>query len=97
MAVNRVGSTPWLVAQDWSATRHVTDVGGGNAALLVALLQAHPHLRGTLVELATTAAAAETTLAQAALSEAQRDWSNSSASRSMSRPSCQPAPSTSRS
>lgn len=68
MAGNREWSAPWLTAQDWSATKHVVDVGGGTGALLITLLQAHPHLRGTLVELPATAAAAEQALAEAGLS-----------------------------
>lgn len=68
MAANREWSAPWLVAQDWSGTQHVMDVGGGNGALLAALLQTHPHLRGTVVELPATAAAADATLTTAGLS-----------------------------
>ncbi len=36
---------------DWSEARHVIDVGGGKGALLATLLRAHPHLRGTVVDL----------------------------------------------
>lgn len=43
----------------WGTLRHVVDVGGGNAALLIALLRAHPGLRGTVVDLPGTAARAE--------------------------------------
>ncbi|MER6715258.1 MULTISPECIES: methyltransferase [unclassified Streptomyces] len=39
-------------AYDWSAVRHVLDVGGGNGGLLAAIAQRAPHVRGTLVELA---------------------------------------------
>lgn len=35
---------------DWQSIDHVVDVGGGNGALLVAVLTEHRHLRGTLVE-----------------------------------------------
>jgi O-methyltransferase domain len=42
-------------AVDWREVAHVVDVGGGSGALLAGLLEAHPHLRGTLVELASTA------------------------------------------
>jgi len=59
---------PWPTAQDWSETQHVVDVGGGTATLLIALLQAHPHLQGTLVELPATATAAKQALAEAGLS-----------------------------
>ncbi|MCZ4101223.1 methyltransferase [Streptomyces sp. H39-C1] len=40
---------------DWSAVRHVTDVGGGTGALLAELLETHPDLRATLVDLPATA------------------------------------------
>ncbi|MGH3435358.1 MAG: methyltransferase [Sciscionella sp.] len=40
---------------DWSVAEHVVDVGGGNGALLAAVLQAHPQLRATLVDLPDTA------------------------------------------
>ena len=38
-------------AYDFAACRHVLDVGGGNGALLVGILQAHPTLKGTLFDL----------------------------------------------
>jgi hypothetical protein len=37
-------------AYDWAALGDVVDVGGGDGTLLVALLRAHPALRGTVVE-----------------------------------------------
>jgi 2,7-dihydroxy-5-methyl-1-naphthoate 7-O-methyltransferase len=40
---------------DWRTASHVVDVGGGNGALLLAILELHPHLRGTLVERPGTA------------------------------------------
>ncbi|MEW9527843.1 methyltransferase [Microbispora sp. NPDC049125] len=39
---------------DWSAVRHVVDVGGGTGILLAEVLPANPHLRGTLVDLPET-------------------------------------------
>ncbi|MBM7440427.1 methyltransferase [Streptomyces sp. HB132] len=36
---------------DWSGVRSVVDVGGNSGALLTALLQAHTHLHGTLLDL----------------------------------------------
>ncbi|MGW8395839.1 methyltransferase [Streptomyces lydicus] len=36
---------------DWSTVRTFVDVGGNTGALATALLQAHPHLHGTLVDL----------------------------------------------
>ncbi|MFE6685208.1 methyltransferase [Streptomyces sp. NPDC057743] len=37
-------------AYDWSDVRHVIDVGGGTGALLHEILEAHPHLRGTVAD-----------------------------------------------
>ncbi|MFB6977580.1 methyltransferase [Streptomyces scopuliridis] len=37
-------------AYGWSAVHHVVDVGGGTGALLREILQAHPHLRGTVAD-----------------------------------------------
>jgi SAM-dependent methyltransferase len=68
MAANLGRRVPWLVALDWSASQHVVDVGGGTGALLVALLRAHPHLRGTLVDQPATVAAAKRALAAEELS-----------------------------
>lgn len=39
-----------LQAYDWTGVQHVTDVAGGSGALLTGLLEANPHLRGTLVD-----------------------------------------------
>ncbi|WP_197322282.1 methyltransferase, partial [Saccharomonospora sp. NB11] len=48
---------------DWGSVRRVTDVGGGNGTLLKGLLDAHSHLRGTLVDLPGTVENARATLA----------------------------------
>ncbi|MFC7330999.1 methyltransferase [Marinactinospora rubrisoli] len=36
---------------DFTATRSITDIGGGNGALLAALLDRHPHLTAVLLDL----------------------------------------------
>lgn len=51
-----------LGAFDWGSLGSVVDVGGGDGTLLAALLRAHPHLRGTVVEQPGPAAAARGTL-----------------------------------
>jgi hypothetical protein len=43
---------------DWASIRTVVDVGGGTGMLLKAVLEAHPHLQGTLVDLPRTVARA---------------------------------------
>ena len=57
-----------LSAYDWGSLGHVVDVGGGNGSLLIALLAEHPSLRGTVVELGATAAAASATFEAAGVS-----------------------------
>ncbi|HEX6042039.1 methyltransferase, partial [Longimicrobium sp.] len=50
MAGNTAGVAPLVAGRDFSAARTVVDVGGGRGELLSAVLRAHPHLRGVLVE-----------------------------------------------
>jgi SAM-dependent methyltransferase len=45
---------------DWSRTSHVVDVGGGSGRLIATLLNAHPHLTGTLFDLPHVVNEAET-------------------------------------
>jgi O-methyltransferase domain/Dimerisation domain len=52
---------------DFSAMRHVVDVGGGQGLLLAELLRRHAHLRGTLFERAPVIAAAREPIAAAGL------------------------------
>jgi hypothetical protein len=56
-------------AYDWSALGDVVDVGGGDGTLMIALLRAHPTLRGTVVDLAAPAASAAHALAAAGFSD----------------------------
>ncbi|WP_112243066.1 methyltransferase [Kribbella monticola] len=59
MEIRAVQEAPLLAkALDWSAYEHVVDVGGGTGAQMVGLLEALPHLRGTLVDLPVSAPAA---------------------------------------
>jgi hypothetical protein len=44
-------ATAVAAAYDFSGFRRVVDVGGGNGALLVGILRAHPSLKGTLFDL----------------------------------------------
>jgi 2,7-dihydroxy-5-methyl-1-naphthoate 7-O-methyltransferase len=60
------------VAYDWSALGEVVDVGGGDGSLLIALLRAHPTLRGTVLDLASPAATAARALAAAGLADRGR-------------------------
>jgi len=56
-------------AYDWGALGRVVDVGGGVGTLLVALLEAHPDLSGTVVDLPAAAAKATAALAEAGLAD----------------------------
>jgi hypothetical protein len=48
---------------DWTAVRHVADIGGGTGTLIAEVLRHNPWLRGTLVDLPETAARARDYLA----------------------------------
>jgi hypothetical protein len=56
----------------WEAVGTVVDVGGGTGSLLAALLGAHPHLQGTLVDLPGTVARAVEHLGVAGVAERVR-------------------------
>lgn len=56
-----------LAAFDWSAARHLVDVGAGTGALIEAVLRAHPDVRATLVDLPATAARGRARLVAAGL------------------------------
>ena len=52
---------------DWTAIRHVADIGGGTGTLIAEVLQRNPELRGTLADLPETAARAREYLARLGL------------------------------
>ncbi|MFI7115216.1 methyltransferase [Amycolatopsis sp. NPDC049868] len=54
---------------DWSRFGTLVDVGGGHGSLLAAILKANPSMRGRLVDLAPTAAAAEAELREQGLED----------------------------
>jgi hypothetical protein len=58
-----------LLERDWTGMSMVVDVGGGNGALLMALLADRPGLRGILLDLPTVVAAAAAALAEAGLAD----------------------------
>jgi hypothetical protein len=53
-----------LDAYDFSEARRVVDIGGGHGALLAALLRAHPTMTGTLFDLPSVVAGAESVLSE---------------------------------
>jgi predicted transcriptional regulator len=70
MGADVAASGPDIVsAYDWGSLGHVVDVGGGNGALLVALLRGHPDLRGTVLDLPGAAEAARKALTAAGLAD----------------------------
>jgi SAM-dependent methyltransferase len=54
---------------DWSRFPEILDVGGGDGTLLVEILRAHPDVRGRVLDLAPTAAAATERFATAGLAD----------------------------
>jgi hypothetical protein len=58
-----------VAAYAWGGLGHVIDVGGGNGALLIEILRAHPGLRGTVFDLPDTAETARRALAAAGLGD----------------------------
>jgi precorrin-6B methylase 2 len=67
--ITRRAQRSTLAAFDFSRFGTVVDVGGGNGALLVALLSAHPQMRGVVLDLPHTIAAAERSIAAAGLGD----------------------------
>ena len=62
MAVD-AGSAAVADGYDWTAVRHVADIGGGTGTLIAGVLRRNPWLRGTLADLPETAARARQYLA----------------------------------
>lgn len=62
-------ATGILSAYDWGLLGHVVEVGGGNGTLMIALLRKHLGLRGTVVDLPRTAAAARLAFTRAGLDD----------------------------
>jgi SAM-dependent methyltransferase len=70
MGARLVADAPVVAeAYPWGRLGSVVDVGGGDGTLLLALLRAHPGLRGTVVDLAGPVARAERAIAGAGLGD----------------------------
>ncbi len=70
MGADVAADAPAIVAAyDWGSLGYVVDVGGGNGALLTAMLRAYPTLRGTVFDLPETAEAARKALMAAGLGD----------------------------
>jgi hypothetical protein len=61
-----------LEAYDFSDARSVVDIGGNHGVLLAALLRAHPRMTGTLFDLPSVLAGAETVLSEMGIAERVR-------------------------
>jgi O-methyltransferase domain/Dimerisation domain len=62
--LSRGGAEAVIGAYDFSAFRHIVDVGGGHGLMLAAILRAHPHMRGTLFDQPHVVARAKSVLAE---------------------------------
>lgn len=70
MGARLVADAPAIaLACPWGALRHLIDVGGGNSALLIAILRANPGLRGTVLDLPGAVARADQSIAEAGLTD----------------------------
>jgi len=56
-------------AYDFGSTRRLVDVGGGHGSLIASVLQAHPHLNGTLFDLPHVVEGARSALSAAAVAD----------------------------
>jgi 2,7-dihydroxy-5-methyl-1-naphthoate 7-O-methyltransferase len=65
----RVQATQIAERFDWSRFSEILDVGGGDGTVLAAILHAHPDLRGRVLDLFPTAAAATDRFATAGLDD----------------------------
>ena len=59
----------FITSFDFQGVSTVVDVGGGNGGMLLAVLQAHPEMRGILFDLAQGLAGAHETLAAASVAD----------------------------
>jgi len=65
--VTRLTSIAVAAAYDFSGLRTLVDVGGGNGALLIGILKAHPHLRGIVFDQPSAAERAKRQIAEQGL------------------------------
>ncbi|MBZ4320393.1 methyltransferase [Streptomyces sp. SCA2-4] len=54
---------------DWASVRSVADIGGNSGTILTGLLNRHPHLHGTLVDLRSVAGVAARNIADSGLAD----------------------------
>jgi hypothetical protein len=70
MGARLVADAPAIArAYPWGALGHLIDVGGGNGAMLIAILRAHPGLRGTVLDLPGAVTRADEAIATAGLTD----------------------------
>ncbi|GLY95202.1 methyltransferase [Actinoplanes sp. NBRC 103695] len=70
LMASRLTDAPQVAAAyPWGSLGHLVDVGGGNGSLLLTILQAHPELRGTVLDLAGPVTRAAEAIAAAGLDD----------------------------
>jgi hypothetical protein len=67
--LTRLTAVAVAAAYDFAPLRTVVDVGGGNGALLIGILQAHPHLHGIVFDQPHAAERAQEQIASSGLAE----------------------------
>lgn len=67
--LTRLAAISVAAAYDFAPLRTVVDVGGGNGALLIGILKAHPHLHGIVFDQPHAAERARTQIAESGLAE----------------------------
>jgi len=65
----RLAAMAVAATYDFSSLGTIVDVGGGNGALLIGILAAHPHLRGIVFDQAHAVRSAQREIARAGLAE----------------------------
>jgi ubiquinone/menaquinone biosynthesis C-methylase UbiE len=69
MSLHTAPIAPAVAAYDFSGVETVVEIGGGRGELLAAILSAHPHIRGVLVDSPQVVRSAETVLTAAGVAE----------------------------
>jgi ubiquinone/menaquinone biosynthesis C-methylase UbiE len=69
MSLHTAPIAPIVAAYDFSGVKTIVDIGGGRGDLLVAILNAHPRMRGVLVDSPQVISGAEKVLEVAGLKE----------------------------
>ncbi|HEX4222151.1 MAG TPA: methyltransferase [Pseudonocardiaceae bacterium] len=70
MGARLVADAPLIASSyPWGSLGHVVDAGGGNGTILIAILNAHPDLRGTVLDLPGPIVRAQAAITEAGLTD----------------------------